>query len=111
MGEHFTGLKHPLAQRLAIAFVLGPDSIDSKTVTLDGELLRAAMDAIEESGAAAVMVLQADREAPAMGLPYGLADCIDNDGHPYQSAALAQALALLKTALLPVQSTTLDGAS
>lgn len=46
--------------------------------------------------AAIGLVLQADQEAAGCGLRYGLADCVDNDGQPYQSAGLAQALLLLR---------------
>jgi hypothetical protein len=46
--------------------------------------------------AALGVILQADLEAPRFGLRYGLADCIDNDGSPYQSASLAAALQLLR---------------
>lgn len=42
------------------------------------------------------VILQADVEAPRFGLRYGLADCVDNDGSPYQSGSLAAALQMLR---------------
>ena len=61
--------------------------------------------------AAIGIVLQANAEAPRFGLPYGLADAIDNDGCPYQSATLATALELIRTAFTPEGPGTSKGSS